>query len=131
MRGQLHLGDVLHPRADRRADLPAAVDGGVDDDAARKGLVAVQRGLPAAPQADEDLVVVLLVGAHAGKAARRLDGPLGGIEAGLGEEGGQGAVLSRAAGMELLRSEEHTSELQSLMRTSYAVFCLKKKKRRA
>src|SRR3546814_7660187 len=27
-----------------------------------------------------------------------------------------------------LRSEEHTSELQSLMRTSYAVFCLKKKK---
>src|SRR3546814_7427285 len=30
----------------------------------------------------------------------------------------------------LERSEEHTSELQSLMRISYAVFCLKKKKRR-
>src|SRR3546814_3295459 len=29
----------------------------------------------------------------------------------------------------LLRSEEHTSELQSLMRISYAVFCLKKKKK--
>src|SRR3546814_7819457 len=29
--------------------------------------------------------------------------------------------------LELLRSEEHTSELQSLMRISYAVFCLKKK----
>src|SRR3546814_4720621 len=29
---------------------------------------------------------------------------------------------------ELARSEEHTSELQSLMRSSYAVFCLKKKK---
>src|SRR3546814_6648826 len=28
----------------------------------------------------------------------------------------------------IARSEEHTSELQSLMRTSYAVFCLKKKK---
>src|SRR3546814_6573238 len=28
-----------------------------------------------------------------------------------------------------LRSEEHTSELQSLMRNSYAVFCLKKKKK--
>src|SRR3546814_9240020 len=27
-----------------------------------------------------------------------------------------------------IRSEEHTSELQSLMRISYAVFCLKKKK---
>src|SRR3546814_10863181 len=29
----------------------------------------------------------------------------------------------------LVRSEEHTSELQSLMRISYAVFCLKKQKR--
>src|SRR3546814_1346837 len=33
----------------------------------------------------------------------------------------------RIGGVEI-RSEEHTSELQSLMRTSYAVFCLKKKK---
>src|SRR3546814_5838964 len=32
------------------------------------------------------------------------------------------------AGLAPLRSEEHTSELQSLMRISYAVFCLKKKK---
>src|SRR3546814_10143499 len=31
-------------------------------------------------------------------------------------------------GVLLRRSEEHTSELQSLMRISYAVFCLKKKK---
>src|SRR3546814_5641630 len=31
--------------------------------------------------------------------------------------------------IEFLRSEEHTSELQSLMRISYAVFCLKKKKK--
>src|SRR3546814_7559070 len=31
-----------------------------------------------------------------------------------------------SAAMENLRSEEHTSELQSLMRISYAVFCLKK-----
>src|SRR3546814_1098993 len=31
-------------------------------------------------------------------------------------------------GAELRRSEEHTSELQSLMRISYAVFCLKKQK---
>src|SRR3546814_8622802 len=37
----------------------------------------------------------------------------------------------RRAGLALsgVRSEEHTSELQSLMRISYAVFCLKKKKR--
>src|SRR3546814_1126806 len=31
--------------------------------------------------------------------------------------------------VETYRSEEHTSELQSLMRISYAVFCLKKKKK--
>src|SRR3546814_9771644 len=31
-------------------------------------------------------------------------------------------------GLRAFRSEEHTSELQSLMRNSYAVFCLKKKK---
>src|SRR3546814_8131974 len=30
----------------------------------------------------------------------------------------------------VIRSEEHTSELQSLMRISYAVFCLKKKKKK-
>src|SRR3546814_8208027 len=35
----------------------------------------------------------------------------------------------RAALAQRRRSEEHTSELQSLMRSSYAVFCLKKKKK--
>src|SRR3546814_3463015 len=39
----------------------------------------------------------------------------------------QGISIDDAA-KELLRSEEHTSELQSLMRISYALFCLKKKK---
>src|SRR3546814_10170812 len=34
----------------------------------------------------------------------------------------------RKAAFPAVRSEEHTSELQSLMRISYAVFCLKKKK---
>src|SRR3546814_6260002 len=43
----------------------------------------------------------------------------GGVRAAAG---GDGAVADR-------RSEEYTSELQSLMRISYAVFCLKKKKR--
>src|SRR3546814_1926866 len=36
-------------------------------------------------------------------------------------------VSGRAHRIRALRSEEHTSELQSLMRLSYAVFCLKKK----
>src|SRR3546814_2531594 len=38
-----------------------------------------------------------------------------------------GAQITPAARLRGDRSEEHTSELQSLMRTSYAVFCLKKK----
>src|SRR3546814_3282477 len=42
------------------------------------------------------------------------------------------AVVEALPGQRLdpLRSEEHTSELQSLMRISYAVFCLKKKKQK-
>src|SRR3546814_9198346 len=44
----------------------------------------------------------------------------------------KGAVAGRALntiGELAMRSEEHTSELQSLMRNSYAVFCLKKKQK--
>src|SRR3546814_2299021 len=43
--------------------------------------------------------------------------------AGAGRAAGRGVGARRGG----LRSEEHTSELQSLMRISYAVFCLKKK----
>src|SRR3546814_6416501 len=39
----------------------------------------------------------------------------------------RGFLARRLSHMILNRSEEHTSELQSLMRISYAVFCLKKK----
>src|SRR3546814_6254116 len=70
-----------------------------------------------------------------GRNARRLragrSGKLGqpqpqqlGHAAGRGDPGGGRA--DRAG--RVTRSEEHTSELQSLMRISYAVFCLKKKK---
>src|SRR3546814_4375804 len=44
------------------------------------------------------------------------------LELGIGERA-RGPLLEK-------RSEEHTSELQSLMRISYAVFCLKKKKKK-
>src|SRR3546814_4690867 len=48
---------------------------------------------------------------------------------GRGEtKAGVGRLPQRAAGPGSGRTEEHTSELQSLMRISYAVFCLKKKK---
>src|SRR3546814_2350244 len=42
--------------------------------------------------------------------------------------GGNGRAVPVFSGLQACRSEEHTSELQSLMRISYAVFCLKKKK---
>src|SRR3546814_1294914 len=45
--------------------------------------------------------------------------------------GGAFALAYSGIGMSIaLRSEEHTSELQSLMRISYAVFCLKKKNKK-
>src|SRR3546814_9417050 len=47
---------------------------------------------------------------------------------GSSEEGDLDGRVRGNARACLARSEEHTSELQSLMRISYAVFCLKKKK---
>src|SRR3546814_3666470 len=56
-----------------------------------------------------------------------------GVGAGEGREVGVGVGEQEhlvARRLEPRRSEEHTSELQSLMRNSYDVFCLKKKKQR-
>src|SRR3546814_8865667 len=48
-------------------------------------------------------------------------------EAGGGRAGELRHPVGDPAAIRVCRSEEHTSELQSLMRISYAVFCLKKK----
>src|SRR3546814_9759562 len=56
------------------------------------------------------------------------DGGLQRREAVEADRGVGGGVGAGALDQQLVRSEEHTSELQSLMRISYAVFCLKKKK---
>src|SRR3546814_10313315 len=67
------------------------------------------------------------------RAARRRNAPAGAASPGIGARhlrqlrlpaAGQVLLCLRPAGD---RSEEHTSELHSLMRISYAVFCLKKK----
>src|SRR3546814_4871920 len=80
-------------------------------------------------------------GVQSGKIAKALGGrkPEGLIyEMFLDEKGekiskskGNGLSIEEwlSYGSEESRSEEHTSELQSLMRSSYAVFCLKKKKK--
>src|SRR3546814_7942399 len=65
----------------------------------------------------------LFLGGRPGRLrARQRDRPQGNLP--CGQAGLSADQPSGSAG----RSEEHTSELQSLMRISYAVFCLKKKK---
>src|SRR3546814_1833586 len=65
-----------------------------------------------------------------GEAATR-DGHSRAVEVGFGVLGAHaGSPWGRSEKSRKTRSEEHTSELQSLMRSSYAVFCLKKKKKK-
>src|SRR3546814_2541066 len=71
-----------------------------------------------APVHRRRLYISMVACANATKAAALCSRPGGG--AGRGRNAPKGASN---------RSEEHTSELQSLMRISYAVFCLKKKKK--
>src|SRR3546814_4813073 len=83
------------------------------------------RRAPARPWAAGTACVVDDPGGDTGHAGGREPGdaePAGGhmADSARGDAG-------RAGGRD--RSEEHTSELQSLMRISYAVFCLKKKKK--
>src|SRR3546814_6099025 len=73
--------------------------------------------------------------AQGDRAVERVEAQCAGTPCGLdhrGACGGGGAAVARGRhadpGTRSDRSEEHTSELQSLMRTSYAVFCLNKKK---
>src|SRR3546814_5706226 len=68
----------------------------------------------------------------AGRARLRNRARLDGCEGGFTETRKAGTVVCVMAVLQVSqgmgkRSEEHTSELQSLMRISYAVFCLKKK----
>src|SRR3546814_6448082 len=56
------------------------------------------------------------------------DQPESPMSANIAEMERRRAAAALGGGQKRIRSEEHTSELQSLMRTSYAVFCLKKKR---
>src|SRR3546814_7581478 len=78
-------------------------------------------------------------GGAAGRVQRAIDEPRLGVGmAAEADDAAEALRLGPADEMVVLgvvavedgRSEEHTSELQSLMRISYAVFCLKKKRKR-
>src|SRR3546814_5279248 len=72
------------------------------------------------PEVDKPLV--------ADMSSTILSGPLDVRRFGLIYAGAQKNIGPAGIVVVIVRSEEHTSELQSLMRNSYAVFCLKKKK---
>src|SRR3546814_4764838 len=87
---------------------------------------------------DAALVTCSSIGAAVDIAAQLYDQPVLRVDRAMAEKAvatgrriGVVATLSTTLNptADLVRSEEHTSELQSLMRTSYAVFCLKKKKK--
>src|SRR3546814_3770070 len=63
-----------------------------------------------------------------GDAARRaIESDIGPALAYIADLAGEDGIIQPHSARSGPRSEEHTSELQSLMRSSYAVFCLKKK----
>src|SRR3546814_4721432 len=76
------------------------------------------------------LLISLLIAVIAGVTYFVLAGSSPGMSAAIGVVVAD-ALAFAAIGVifAVVRSEEHTSELQSLMRISYAVFCLKKKKK--
>src|SRR3546814_1932212 len=71
----------------------------------------------------------LLAATSAGVYLLRKRGPEEALLSGIEEAVERGKALTHSLLSFAKRSEEHTSELQSLMRISYAVFCLKKKTR--
>src|SRR3546814_4226259 len=83
--------------------------------------VALGRQEPLEEQAEAD-------GVGVGDAEGVADGAVGGAPPPLAEDALAAAEVDDVPHHQEVRSEEHTSELQSLMRISYAVFCLKKKK---
>src|SRR3546814_7531598 len=107
-----------------------------------RAAVAVEAGKPLeiadvdleGPKAGEVLVEMKATGiCHTDAFTLSGGDPEGIFPSILGHEGA-GVVVEVGPGVQSLkvgdhRSEEHTSELQSLMRISYAVFCLKKKKK--
>src|SRR3546814_2800540 len=111
---------MLRRAADGRGDELSLAE--IDDEARPDGHVqnALDQGAGGRQVADDDGIAVVVVDradlaeqretvVALARGARRLDRP------------------RPRRGMVEQRSEEHTSELQSLMRISYAVFCLKKK----
>src|SRR3546814_2030442 len=110
----VHLQEVRLAAAGGHDEFDGAsagiVDGAGELERARKQFFAYRVGQVGGGRFLDDLLVIAL---HRAVAFMEM----------------QGVALAVAEHLDFqMRSEEHTSELQSLMRISYAVFCLKKKK---
>src|SRR3546814_9767354 len=108
----------------RLTPLPGAPSAG----SCEKAVAASALRLPARPDTSSfitaaSLAAALVSGVRVVTTARWMPSKIFAVDAST--EAGVNIFLSSAP---VRRSEEHTSELQSLMRISYAVFCLKKKK---
>src|SRR3546814_6353473 len=128
-----------HTRTDTRFPSTTLFRSTVQD---RRRIVAISRGEPAAYRRGAALFGLHVCRGRQLYRARlaHLRFPLHPLSARLGDLGARDGDLCQflcaplaarhsLAALRGNRSEEHTSELQSLLRISYAVFCLKKKKR--
>src|SRR3546814_2338452 len=103
-------GEVDEESMNRMLSAPAGQDHSLH-------LSDVQRGLLELPESQREALILVGAGGFSYEEAAEICGCA------------VGTVKSRVARARVaLRSEEHTSELQSLMRIWYAVFCLKKKR---
>src|SRR3546814_4760622 len=93
----------------------------------RAGFGTMTKPLHVGRAAENGITAALLVRGGFTANEEALDGKWGYLA--VAGPGGEPALVRQRFGKPFtMRSEEHTSELQSLMRISYAVFCLKKKK---
>src|SRR3546814_9919983 len=102
------------------------VEGGLEGLLGHNGL-STKGGSWAIPQRNRVRLAERLLGKPRGSG--RQDVNAGGQFATFQTVSERGVCGTTPADASEIRSEEHTSELQSLMRISYAVFCLKKKKK--
>src|SRR3546814_4639348 len=114
--GATNRPNLIDPALLRPGRFDELVYVGVPDEGGRRRIIGIHTGkMPLAEDVDLDSL------------ARRTERFTGADLEDLVRRAGLCALRQSLDVRQVTRSEEHTSELQSLMRISYAVFCLKKK----
>src|SRR3546814_4147007 len=118
----------LGPNGAGKTTLIRMLLGIIDPDAGERSLLGAKRPLDRVRQVGYLPEERGLYPAMKACEAIAFMGALRGLPLAEGRRRGRVLMAEHGLGAAADRSEEHTSELQSLMRISYAVFCLKKKK---